>query len=438
MRLAGSAFLLMFMNKERLDKAKSEYKESLHSLFKKLSLWSEDVVACNRQIWIACQGIPVHAWSEETFKNIASIWGELISVDENTIKPTSFSRANIHILTNNFDRLNEEILFSVDSKSYRVRIFEFEPSIKPILLWYEGGASSDDVKSRGSSSESSEAMLKSGVNVHSATGLGRWKVDFSLLSLSEPAVVQVGVVNSERAGDSVPEGDAPRDLSLEPSNMSAICVDVVNVVGTSPAGTIMYNDENPKELRVDRAALISARKIDLGVKIGETHLSPKLMNRHVFPYVTSNDVDEEFSSNHYSLDQALEDVSGMGLGKQETWAEKANRANSASTLFPEMQDLYRKSTRKYRSLLELQDNALSVKEKKRRDHAIERNKRLEKEKTSLEVEATSPTNSDIARKKILTRSTRNTLALGKHYGIEFIDDENEILKDFVAAEMQEK
>ncbi|KAK8514887.1 hypothetical protein V6N12_001054 [Hibiscus sabdariffa] len=78
-----------------------------------------------------------------------------------------------------------------------------------------------------------------------------------------------------------------------------------------------------------------------------------------------------------------------------------------------MQDLYRKSTRKYRSLLELQDKALSVKEKKRRDRAIKRNNRLEKEKTSLEVEATSPTNSDIARKQILTRSARKTLALGK-------------------------
>ncbi|KAK8601833.1 hypothetical protein V6N13_058489 [Hibiscus sabdariffa] len=391
MRLAGSAFLLMFKDKESLDKAKSEYEDTLQRWFKKLSLWSEDVVACNRQTWIACQGIPVHAWNEETFKNIASIWGELISVDENTIKPTSFSRANIQILTNNFDRLNEEILLSVDSKSYRVRIIEFEPSIKLISLWHEGGASGDDVKSKGSSSESSEARLKSGVNVRSAAGLGdgksvsgeRQKADNvgvdvapcptsrsnvralngllhatllveqpmqntagisgsqqSLLSLSDPVVVQVGAVNSERAGDSVSEGDAHQDLSLESSNMAVVCVDVVNAIGTSPAGTIMCNDENPKELCVDRAALISAQKIDLGVKIGKTPLSPKLMNRLNFPYVTSNDVDEEFSSNDYSLDRALEDISGMGLGKQETWAEKVNRANSTSTLFPEMQDLY--------------------------------------------------------------------------------------------------
>ncbi|KAK8514886.1 hypothetical protein V6N13_121835 [Hibiscus sabdariffa] len=316
--------LKICMDKESLDKAKSEYEESLQRWFKKLSLWSEDVVACNRQTWIACQGIPVHAWNEETFKNIASIWGELISVNENTIKPISFSRANIQILTNNFDRLNEEILLSVDSKSYRVRIFEFEPSIKPISLWYEEGALGDDVKSRGSSSESSEARLMSGVNVRLVAGLGdaksvsgeRQKVDNvgvdvascptshsnvralngllhatilveqsmqntggisgsqqSLLSLFEPTVVQIGAVNSERAGDLVPERDAPRDLSLEPSNMAVVCVDV-NAVCTSPAGTIMCNDENPKEMCVDRAALISAQMIDSCVKIGETPLSP--------------------------------------------------------------------------------------------------------------------------------------------------------------------
>ncbi|KAK8677943.1 hypothetical protein V6N13_143462 [Hibiscus sabdariffa] len=76
-----------------------------------------------------------------------------------------------------------------------------------------------------------------------------------------------------------------------------------------------------------------------------------------------------------------------------------------------MHDLYCKSTRKYRSLLELQDNALSVNEKKRRDRAIKRNKRLENEKTSLEAEASSPINSDIARKQILTRSGRRHLLL---------------------------
>ncbi|KAK8705946.1 hypothetical protein V6N13_049530 [Hibiscus sabdariffa] len=265
MRLAGSAFLLMFKDKESLDKTKSEYEEFLQRWFKKLSLWSEDVVSCNRQTWIACQGIPVHAWNEETFNNIASIWGELISVDENTIKPYSFSRANIQILTNN----GELSLISMESSPY----------------------------------------------------------DF-------------------------------------PSGM-----------------------QEPR------------RRVDCGSLRDE------------------------------------EDICGMGFGMQETWAKKVNRANSASILFLDMQDLYSKSTRKYGSLLELQDKALSLKEKKRRDHAIKRNKRLGKEKTSLEA---SPTNSDIVRKQILTRSARNVFTLEKRCGIEFIGDENEILEDFAAAEMQEK
>ncbi|KAL4386102.1 hypothetical protein GQ457_09G021070 [Hibiscus cannabinus] len=77
-----------------------------------------------------------------------------------------------------------------------------------------------------------------------------------------------------------------------------------------------------------------------------------------------------------------EDVRSLELGKHVAWADKVDRANSinsASVLFPEMQDFHRRISKKYASMLVLQDKAISAKEKKRRDRAIKRNKRSGKE-----------------------------------------------------------
>ncbi|KAK8696296.1 hypothetical protein V6N13_001432 [Hibiscus sabdariffa] len=64
-------------------------------------------------------------------------------------------------------------------------------------------------------------------------------------------------------------------------------------------------------------------------------------------------------------------------------------------------------------MMELQDKALLKLEKKSRDRGIKRNKRTSKKIEILEVDGASPTNSDIARKQILTRSVRRAMALGK-------------------------
>ncbi|KAK8659081.1 hypothetical protein V6N13_029293 [Hibiscus sabdariffa] len=78
-------------------------------------------------------------------------------------------------------------------------------------------------------------------------------------------------------------------------------------------------------------------------------------------------------------------------------------------MFPELSDY--KFRRKYASIAEIQDKALSIKEKRKRDRAL-------KSFSFLFI------GTDIARKQILTKSVRKALALGKRVGIEFIEDKD--------------
>ncbi|KAK8556566.1 hypothetical protein V6N12_002964 [Hibiscus sabdariffa] len=85
---------------------------------------SVDMEVVNRRAWTACHGIPIHAWSSGMFENIASKWGELISVDEKIVNPGSFSRSMFHVLTERFNRIDEVIELVVDSKKFKVRAVE--------------------------------------------------------------------------------------------------------------------------------------------------------------------------------------------------------------------------------------------------------------------------------------------------------------------------
>ncbi|KAK8484834.1 hypothetical protein V6N11_057064 [Hibiscus sabdariffa] len=124
---------------------------------------------------------------------------------------------------------------------------------------------------------------------------------------------------------------------------------------------------------------------------------------------------DSYGNSDFGRSRAEEDVRGMGLGNTMSRADlvdKANSANSASIYFLERQGTNCKSSRRYASMIELQEKAITVKGKK---------------KARLEVDGSSPTNSDIARKQILTQAARKAMALDKHLGVEFIGDDDEIL-----------
>ncbi|KAK8564600.1 hypothetical protein V6N12_036720 [Hibiscus sabdariffa] len=147
MRLSVTEFLLVFEDKETMMHGLREYEESFRKCFKEISVWSEDMTSCSRRAWLVCYGIPVHVWSVETLKNIASCWGELISVDKGTVEPTSLSKATFQIITSSHNRINEEIELCVESKRFKVYVLEFDPSSTPNSIWIGEEGNHDDSNS---------------------------------------------------------------------------------------------------------------------------------------------------------------------------------------------------------------------------------------------------------------------------------------------------
>ncbi|KAL4369216.1 hypothetical protein GQ457_05G034450 [Hibiscus cannabinus] len=161
--------------------------------------------------------------------------------------------------------------------------------------------------------------------------------------------------------------------------------------------------------------------------------------------------------------RALGDILNMGLGSDLNedlcemalcckeglpWARKVDLANSKTnaydfetevdleqeSMFPELLDY--KFRRKYASIAEIQDKALSVKEKRKRDRALKKCKQVGERNVPSELVDYSPTDSDIARMQNLKKEARATLELGKKLGVEIVGDEEEVVAELVRIEME--
>ncbi|KAK8690447.1 hypothetical protein V6N13_073980 [Hibiscus sabdariffa] len=129
-------------------------------------------------------------------------------------------------------------------------------------------------------------------------------------------------------------------------------------------------------------------------------------------------------------ERAMGDVLLMGLGN--ITSDVACEMTPYSSKGIKLKD--NRFRMKYASIADLEDKDLSTKETRKRDHALKRYKKFIKENFPRELFDHPPTNSDIARKKILTKSARRIHELGKKVGFMFMGEKKEVVIDIVRLE----
>nr|GEZ30182.1 putative reverse transcriptase domain-containing protein [Tanacetum cinerariifolium] len=129
-----------------LSSAKSKSKFLKHvgvaSWFKSLSNAQTDFITRNRIVWVNVEGVPMHAWSRNTFHKIGSKWGEVLDLEEN--KDNFFVRKRICIKTNQEDNILETFKIIVKGKIFVIRakeLFFCSPSFTEVA---ENDFNSDD------------------------------------------------------------------------------------------------------------------------------------------------------------------------------------------------------------------------------------------------------------------------------------------------------
>ncbi|GJS94018.1 RNA-directed DNA polymerase, eukaryota [Tanacetum coccineum] len=104
----------------------------------------EDFVSEDRIVWMDIEGVPLKAWSRETFIKIGKKWGETLDLEDNTA--TSFGRKRICIRTNHATSIFESFKIIVKGRVYMVRAKELF-TWNPIFMIHKEKDYNSDVES---------------------------------------------------------------------------------------------------------------------------------------------------------------------------------------------------------------------------------------------------------------------------------------------------
>ncbi|KAK9002979.1 hypothetical protein V6N11_060553 [Hibiscus sabdariffa] len=129
MRISGSLVLLMFESPETRTKILEE--KSLDQWLENVMVWQPTLQITTRRIWLSIQGIPIHAWPENTFRSIAAKWGVLVEIDQDIVAPSSFETCRIQIETDWNSHNDENFHLEVKSIFFPIRVVVMEEAIGP-------------------------------------------------------------------------------------------------------------------------------------------------------------------------------------------------------------------------------------------------------------------------------------------------------------------
>ncbi|GJZ44245.1 RNA-directed DNA polymerase, eukaryota [Tanacetum coccineum] len=99
------------------------------SWFNCLSNAQPDFVSRDRIVWVDIEGVPLHAWTRNTFLKIGDKWGDVLEMEE--CRDDSFARKRICIKTKQEDNILEKFKIIVKGKVYVIRakeLFAWSPN----------------------------------------------------------------------------------------------------------------------------------------------------------------------------------------------------------------------------------------------------------------------------------------------------------------------
>ncbi|GJX63799.1 RNA-directed DNA polymerase, eukaryota, partial [Tanacetum coccineum] len=121
----GGLWVMLEFNKEE-SKSKLMQHTGVKSWFHTIQDVTHDFVCDERIVWVDIEGIPLYAWSRETFSRIGNKWGETLDIEDTN--ETSFGRKRVCIKTKHPVSILESFKIIVKGKVYMVRA-------KELFMW---------------------------------------------------------------------------------------------------------------------------------------------------------------------------------------------------------------------------------------------------------------------------------------------------------------
>ncbi|CAL0316838.1 unnamed protein product [Lupinus luteus] len=122
--LGGNLVLLVPKAGESVKKVLSEAPTWSAKIFCSVYPWSSECVADERLVWIRCFGLPLHAWNEGVFGQIAKVFGTLVEVDEASIRKVCLEFCRMLIQTPSWSRIEDSLIVNILDKEFTIHVRE--------------------------------------------------------------------------------------------------------------------------------------------------------------------------------------------------------------------------------------------------------------------------------------------------------------------------
>ncbi|GJU65407.1 hypothetical protein Tco_1247242 [Tanacetum coccineum] len=92
------------------------------SWFEELKNATNEFISKDRIVWVDIEGIPMHAWTKESFAKIATKWGSMMKIEDTL--DVAFARKRLCIVTKQEDNILEKFKVIIQGKVFMVRAKE--------------------------------------------------------------------------------------------------------------------------------------------------------------------------------------------------------------------------------------------------------------------------------------------------------------------------
>ncbi|KAJ4833698.1 hypothetical protein Tsubulata_034942 [Turnera subulata] len=124
--LSGNTVLACFPSEASMRQFIQEAPDWVRIWFSSLKPWEKGDHAKNRRAWLCIRGIPLHAWCNEFFQIVGSLFGDLVRVDPATEQRHRLDGAWIEVLTSQGGTIEKDLEVVIADGRYSISVVEFQ------------------------------------------------------------------------------------------------------------------------------------------------------------------------------------------------------------------------------------------------------------------------------------------------------------------------
>jgi hypothetical protein len=122
--MGGNMVLLSTTTSQSIKEAVTANVKWWEGWFRSILEWSYDLFMDRREVWLRCRGVPLHAWDESLFRQIADRFGSFIEVDPYTANRSKLDIPRVKISLSKMESIDSVISILVMGKTYQVWVVE--------------------------------------------------------------------------------------------------------------------------------------------------------------------------------------------------------------------------------------------------------------------------------------------------------------------------